>query len=75
MQGLDNVHAGARRQSPALLTLVCLQQAVQLLEVGHDVVFDVWDGNLQANAAAVEGSGVIVGKHLTYHPGHHRNDL
>lgn len=43
LQSLDNIKAGAWGQRPAVLALVGLQQTVQLLEVCHDVVFDIWD--------------------------------
>lgn len=61
MQGLGQAHASPRGQSlrPALLALVGLQQAVQLLQVGNDVVLDVRDGDLQAHAAAVEGAHAV----------------
>lgn len=75
VQRLDDVQASTRGQRPAVLALVGLQQAVQLLQVGNYVVFDIWNGDLQPNAAAVEGPRVVSGKHLAYHAGDHRNDL
>lgn len=75
MQGLAEVEGRARGQRPVLLALVGLQQAVELLQVGHDVVFDVRDGDLQANAATVEGPCVVAGEHLRDHASHHGDDL
>ena len=54
LQGRDEVLALAGLHRPALLALVVQEQAVELLEVGHYVVLDVWDGDLQAHAAAIE---------------------
>ena len=65
----------ARLRGPALLALVVEEQAVELLQVGHYVVLDVGDGDLQAHAAAVEGPRAVAGEHLADHAGHHRNDL
>lgn len=72
-QGRGQLHAGGRLHGlPALLGL---KDAVQLLELSNDVVFDVWSGDLQSNAAAVKGPGEIARKHLVDHPSHHWNDL
>lgn len=75
MQCLAEVEGGAGRQRPAVLALVGLQEAVELLQVGHDVVLDVGDGDLQANAAAVEGARGVAGEHLDDHASHHGDDL
>lgn len=75
LQSLRDVQAGAWRQQPAVLALMGLQQTVQLLEVGDDVVFDIRYGNLQANAAAVKGPCVVSSKHLADHARHHGDDL
>jgi len=58
---------------PALL--VVLQQAVELLQVSHDVVLDVGRGDLEPHAATVEGAREVTGKHFVDHPGHNWNDL
>lgn len=44
---------------PALVALVGLQEAVELFEVGDDVVLDVGNGDLQTHAAAVEGAHAV----------------
>lgn len=75
LQSLGDVQALHGRHGPALGPLVGLQQAVQLLQVRHDVVFDVGDGNLQADAAAVQGSCVVSREHLSDHACHHWNNL
>lgn len=72
-QGRGQLHAGGRLHGlPALLGL---KDAVQLLELSDDVIFDVWGGDLQSNTAAVKGPGEIARKHLVDHPSHHWNDL
>lgn len=43
LQGLVNIQARTRGQCPALLALVGLQQAVQMLQVGNYVVFYIWN--------------------------------
>lgn len=75
LQRVDEVQARARRQNPAVLALVGVQQAVELFQMGHDVVFDIGDGDLEAHASAVEGSRVVSGKHFRDHASHHGNDL
>lgn len=69
---LRHVHGGGLHRPPLL---VVLQQAVELLQVGHDVVLDVGGGDLQAHAAAVKGAREVTRKHLIDHPGHDGNDL
>jgi hypothetical protein len=72
-QSLWQLHAGGRLHGlPALLGL---KDAVQLLELSNDVIFDVWSGDLQANAATVKGPGKITRKHLIDHASHHWDDL
>lgn len=66
------MHGGGLHRPPLL---VVLQQAVQLLQVGHDVVLDVRRRDLEAHAAAVEGAREVTGKHFVDHPGHNWNDL
>ena len=52
-----------------------LQQAVELLEVRHNVVLDVGDGYLQAHAATVKGASAVPREHLADHARHHWNNL
>lgn len=66
------MHGGGLHRPPLL---VVLQQAVQLLQVGHDVVLDVRRRDLEAHAAAVKGAREVTGKHFIDHPGHNGNDL
>ena len=75
LQCRDEVLALTRLHGPALLALVVQEQAVELLEVGHYVVLDVRDGDLQAHAATVKGPGAVAGEHLADHAGYHRDDL
>lgn len=71
-QWLCHVHGGGLHRPPLL---VGLQQAVQLLQVSHDVVLDVRSRDLEPHTAAVKGAREVTGKHLIYHPSHNRDDL
>lgn len=55
LQGGGQVHAGSGGHGPALPGgLVGLQQTIKLLQMRHNVVLDVGDGDLQTHAATVE---------------------
>lgn len=69
---LSNMHSWCMHR-PALL--VILQEAVQLFQVGDDVVFNVGGGDLKPHAAAVEGACEVPGKHFINHPRDNWNDL
>lgn len=71
-QWLCHVHGGGLHRPPLL---VGLQQAVQLLQVSHNVVLDVRSRDLEPHTAAVKGAREVTGKHLIYHPSHNRDDL
>ena len=76
LQSGGELHAASRGHCPALPGgLVGLQQAVELLEVRHDVVLDVGDGYLQAHAATVKGASAVPREHLADHARHHWNNL
>ena len=72
-QGRGHLHArGGLHGLPAFLGL---EDAVQLLQLGDDVILDVGSWDLQADAATVKGSCKITRKHLIDHSRHHGNDL
>lgn len=71
-QRLCHVHGRGLHWPPLL---VGLQQAVQLLQVSHDVVLDVRRRDLESHTATVKGTREVTREHFVYHPGHDWNDL
>lgn len=55
--------------------LMILQQAVELLQLGNDVVLDVRSGDLKPHTATVEGACEVTREHLIDHPSYNWNYL
>ena len=60
-------------RSPGALSVLALEEPLQLFELLHRLVLHVGVGDLQADA--VRGPAEVPGEHLRQDPGHHGDHL